>query len=237
MKILGIIGGLGPMATAHFLTLVTQMSVAATDQEHIEILMHSRPAIPDRTAFIVGKSPKSPEADLVALARELAAAGAEVIAIPCFTACYFYEAYSQAAGVLVLHPIIDTATHLREAGIKTAGIMATDGMLASRLYQEHLTRLSITPLVPEPDEQRQLMSLIYDDIKSGKPADFARFTALSQHLFERGAEAILLGCSELSLFKRDHPLPTGYLDVLEVLARSAVRECGELRGEYERLVV
>ena len=60
MKKLGVIGGLGPMATAYFLQLLTQMSDAETDQEHMEILLHSKPRIPDRTRFILGRSGENP---------------------------------------------------------------------------------------------------------------------------------------------------------------------------------
>lgn len=60
MKKLGVIGGLGPMATVYFLQLITQMSDARTDQEHMEIILHSKPRIPDRTRFIIGKSTENP---------------------------------------------------------------------------------------------------------------------------------------------------------------------------------
>jgi aspartate racemase len=220
------------MATAHFLTLLTEMSEAERDQEHLEILMHSLPSIPDRTAYIIGASDESPEADLARLARELAEMGADVLAIPCFTACYFYEVYSKAAGIPVIHPIRETATILCEEQISTAGVLATDGMLASNIFQDTFKAAGINMLTLEGEEQKKLMSLIYDEIKSGKVGDFATFMALSQTLFMRGAEIILLGCSELSLMKRDHELPPGYLDVLEVLARSAILECGNLRAEY-----
>lgn len=81
-----------------------------------------------------------------------------------------------------------------------------------------------------------MMKLIYEEIKAGKPADPGKLQAVSEQLFRRGAQAVLLACTELSLVKKEHALGAGYLDVLEVLARSAVLSCGRLREEYKNLI-
>jgi aspartate racemase len=234
MKKLGIIGGLGPMATARFLALITQMSQAAKDQDHIEILLHSRPGIPDRTAFITGQSDLNPEADLVSVGKNLANAGAEILAIPCFSAHYFIEAIRAEAKLPVIDAITETASCLKEAGIQCAGILATDGMIYSRLYQEKLGEAGIKALLPEKEEQKSIVRLIYD-LKGGNAVDLTQFSLISQQLFSNGADVVLLGCSDLSILKCDQNLPSGYLDVLEVLARKAVTQCGRLRPEYEKL--
>ncbi|MCL2718195.1 MAG: amino acid racemase [Lachnospiraceae bacterium] len=234
MKKLGIIGGLGPMATAHFLTLITKMSEAEKEQDHIEILLHSRPGIPDRSAFITGKATLSPEADLIELGRKLANSGAEILAIPCFTAHYFMEVIRTAAGIPVIDAIDEVALYLKETGIKSVGILATDGMIESRLYQDKLQKAGSEVILPEAKGQKQIVDLIYE-IKGGRTAGFEKLKELSQPLFADGAELILLGCSELSIIKNGHYLPPEYLDVLEVLARRVVLECGNLRKEYVNL--
>ena len=81
-----------------------------------------------------------------------------------------------------------------------------------------------------------MMHLIYENVKAGCPVETDRFEEVSGQLFDRGAQAVLLACTELSLIKRDHPVGPGILDVMEVLARKAVRTCGHLKGEYERLI-
>ena len=91
MKRLGIIGGLGPMATAYFLRLIVEMTDAKTDQEHIEVLLHSKPQIPDRTRYILGLSEENPMPELLAVGKSLTAQGVEVIAIPCITAHFFQK--------------------------------------------------------------------------------------------------------------------------------------------------
>jgi len=236
MKKLGIIGGLGPMATAHYLALITQMSEALKDQDHIEILLHSCPKIPDRTDFITGKSALNPEPDLVMLGKELANAGAEIITVPCFTAHYFLQAIRSAIDIPVIDAIDETALYLKNAGIGHAGIIATDGMLCSGLYQDKLKAAGIKTYLPNPEAQRKIMELIYK-IKSGQVIDHDCFIQISQPLFNSGAEIVLLGCSDLSLLKNNQNLGNGYLDVLSVLSRRAVLECGKLRPEYLDLTI
>ena len=91
MKTLGVIGGLGPMATAYFLQLVTQMSDAKTDQDHMEIIMLSKPSIPDRTKYIIGQSADNPVGEMILAGKKLKEDGADLIAIPCITAHYFHD--------------------------------------------------------------------------------------------------------------------------------------------------
>lgn len=236
MKILGVLGGLGPMASAYFLQLITQMSEARTDQEHMEVILHSKPQIPDRTQYILGRSADNPVPQMVQAGRGLAAQGAELLAIPCVTAHYFQEQLEAEIGIPILNAIEETAIYLEQASVACAGVLATDGTLSSGLFQSCLSRHGISCIVPEAQEQRMVMQLIYDDVKAGKPVELSLFTAVSERLFAQGVQVILLACTELSLIKRDHPLGAGYLDVLEVLARQAVLRCGRLKKEYESLI-
>lgn len=236
MKILGVLGGLGPMASAYFLQLITQMSEARTDQEHMEVILHSKPQIPDRTQYILGKSNDNPVPQMVLAGRGLAAQGAELLAIPCVTAHYFQEQLEAEIGIPILNAIEETAIYLKQAKVARAGVLATDGTLSSGLFQSCLSRHGIGCIVPEAQEQKMVMQLIYDDVKAGKPVELPLFAAVSERLFAQGVEVILLACTELSLIKRDHSLGAGYLDVLEVLARQAVVQCGRLKQEYESLI-
>ena len=91
MKKLGVIGGLGPMATAYFFQLVTQMSYAECDQEHMETIIYSKPNIADRTKYILNRNEKNPVGDIIEVGNILKASGADVIAIPCITAHFFHS--------------------------------------------------------------------------------------------------------------------------------------------------
>lgn len=236
MNTLGIIGGLGPMATVYFMQMLTQMSDAETDQEHMDILMCSKPSIPDRTQYILGKSNKSPVPEMIQAGRMLKRMGADIIAIPCITAHYFHGELENGIGLPVINAITETARYFAKKKISRIGILATDGTIRSGMFQKALKAYGIQSLVPEEAGQREVMSIIYDEVKAGKTVDIERFKMASDELFSEGAQVILLGCTELSLVKRDFALPAGYFDVMELLAGKALKCCGYVRKEYEELI-
>lgn len=236
-KRLGVIGGLGPLATAYFFELVIQMTAAKVDQEHVEMLIYNRPAIPDRTSYILGESKENPLPEMIETGQWLVEQGAEVIAIPCITAHYFHKELTEAIAAPVIHIIRETAAHLAAYGIKKAGIMATDGTVCSGLFQKELEDCGIDWAVPDKRNQQYVMELIYEDVKAGRPIELEKFSSVTAYLREQGAEVIILGCTELSLIKRDYAIGSGYLDAMEVLARQAVLCChADLKGEYQCLI-
>ncbi len=236
MKKLGVIGGLGPMASVYFLERLTQMTDAKVDQEHIEVMIHSCPQIPDRTDFILGKSDKDPYPQLVSVGKGLAAAGAEVLAIPCITAHYFEEKLQGDIPIPIIDGLRETADYLAARGITKAGLMATDGTVMSGLLEKRLKERGISCILPDEDNQRAVMSIIYHDVKSGLPIDYEKFRKITKSLYGQGAEVVILGCTELSVVKRDFNMPDGIIDILDVLSRAAVLRCGKLKKEYEELI-
>ena len=237
MKKLGIIGGLGPMATAYFLHLIINMTDAEKDQEHIEVLLHSKPQIPDRTNYILGVSKESPMPYLSQIGKSLVEQGADIIAIPCITAHFFQSKLEEEINCPIINAIEETAIYLKEENVSKVGIMATDGTIQSELFQNTLKKYDIECIIPEKSLQQKVMSIIYDNVKAGCPIDMEAFNAVTGKLFEEGAQVILLGCTELSMVKRDCNISKGFLDVMEVLARRVVLECGELKQEYKHLIV
>lgn len=236
MKRLGIIGGLGPMASAYFLRLIVEMTDAKADQEHIEVILHSKPQIPDRTQFILGKSSENPMPQLIETGRSLLAQGANVIAIPCITAHFFQKRLEEEIGAYIINTIEETARYLKSEGISCAGIMATKGTIQSKLFQRVFKDYGITCRIPGAAGQDKVMHIIYDNVKAGLPVEMDIFEQVSKELHDGGAEVILLGCTELSMIKRDYKIGKGYLDVMEVLARQAVLICGKLKSQYEHLI-
>ena len=236
MKTLGVIGGLGPMATAYFLQLITQMTDAATDQEHMEILIHSKPQIPDRTKYILGESQNSPVEDMVEVGRNLVSQGAEVLAMPCITAHYFQKELESTIGIPIINGLEETALYLKERGYEKIGIMATDGTIQSRIFQGTLEKYKMQVSVPGEQNQKKVMHLIYDNVKAGKTLEQELFEEVTDELFQKGVQIILLGCTELSLIKKECTLPPGFLDVMEVLAQKAVLSCACLKEEYKELI-
>ena len=237
MRTLGVIGGLGPIATAHFMELIIRMTEAQTDQEHLDMIIYNRPSIPDRTSYILDQSKPNPLPEMIRVGNTLARQGAKLIAIPCMTAHYFHRELTRYIEAPIVHAIHETAVHLKKHGITRAGIMATDGTIRSKLFQQELEKHGITPVIPGEKGQKCVMSVIYDDIKANRPAGMDKFDLAARDLREAGAQAIILGCTELSLVKRDYPIGAGYLDAMEVLARRCVLECGgRLKEEYQNLI-
>ncbi len=233
---LGVIGGLGPMATAYYLELVIRMTDVCRDQDHPPIIIMNMPTIPDRTAFILGQSGEDPLPPMVELGRQMKGLGATVIATPCVTAHYFHEELQRQIGLPVIHVIRRTAQILRDAGIRRVGLMATDGTVQSGIFQRQIEERGMELILPSAEAQKGVMTLIYDQIKAGIKPDMALFAAIREDLRRQGAQVVVLGCTELSLLKKEQDLGDGILDALEVLARESVIACGkDVKPEFDQL--
>lgn len=224
------------MASAYFMQLLMQMTDAQKDQDHIEVILHSCPSIPDRSQYILGTGSRNPVPEMCGVGKGLVRSGAQIIAIPCITAHYFYEVLEKEIGVPIIHAIRETAQYLKERRLHTVGIMATDGTVQTGLFTAELEKSGIRCVYPSPEKQRMVMSLIYDEVKSGKAISREGVEQISEELFMAGAQLVLLGCTELSIAKRDYGLREGFLDVMEVLAKCSVERCGRLKPEYRELV-
>ncbi len=236
-NVLGVIGGLGPLATASFMERIVEMTDARVEQDNVDMIVYNFPSIPDRTGYILGSNLKSPLPGLLNCARALARQGVSCIAIPCVTAHYFHRELQKKVDVPILNAVCDTAAVLKKAGIQRAGIMATNGTVRSHLLTRELENAGITPILPSGQRQQDVMHLIYENVKAGKEVEPDRFFAVQQELTDCGSEVIILGCTELSLIRRDHPLESRFLDMMDVLAREAVLRCGKkLSPQYHDLL-
>ena len=237
MRKLGVIGGLGPAATAYFLELIIKMTDAHCDQEHLETIIYNCPRIPDRTNYILNPSNDSPVNLMVHIGKSLVEQGVHCIAIPCITAHYFYDDLLKTIKMPIIHAVKETAIHLKENGVRTAGIIASDGTITSELFQRQLIHAGIDPIVPANGSQHDAMNIVYRNIKAGRPAQMDKFYSIVHELRKNGAEVIILGCTELSLIKRDCPIGAGYIDAMEVLAKTSIINChGRLKKQYKCLI-
>lgn len=236
MRKLGVIGGLGPMATAVFMKMVVEMTDAAVDQEHIEMIIYNCPRIPDRTKFILGQSSLDPAPEMIEIGKNLVGQGAELIAIPCITANYFYEQLSDGIHARIINIIDEIYAYLAERDIRCAGLMATSGTIESRLFQRVFEERGCKLAIPSPERQRDVMHVIYENVKANRPVEMDRFLAASQELREAGAEVVILGCTELSVVRESCQIGAGFLDAMQLMAKCAVESCGKLREEYRELI-
>ncbi len=226
MKVLGVIGGLGPQATAYFLELLTALNDVKTDQEHMEVLVYSKPNTPDRTKYILGLSDESPVPVMSEVGRTLKKMGAEIIAVPCITAHYFHDILEQEIGLPIINAIEETTRYFDMRKITKIGILATDGTMKSGLFQRAMEKLGIEYVLPDKEGQKIIMNIIYDNVKAGKSVDMDAFQRVTDSMFEKGVEKVLLACTELSVIKKDYGLGQEYVDILEILAMTSLQKCG-----------
>lgn len=224
---LGVIGGMGPQATNTFYQYIIDRTDARTDQEHLSVLIFSDCAMPDRTAAILGTQAQKDEVyeRLLSDARMLERAGCTAIAVPCNTSHYFLDRVQEQISIPIVHMIRETARLLVSQGKKRPGILATDGTIRTGLYQREFAAFGIYAAAPRPAAQKQVMSLIYDDIKAGKAGDPEKFAAFTKDLVEQGCDCAVLACTELSVFANQHHLSPFYVDAMAVLAQRSSELC------------
>lgn len=225
-KTIGILGGMGPMATCDLMKKIIEHTDASCDQEHFRICVDSNTNIPDRTAAIL-EGGADPRPEMIKSAQRLQAIGAEVLIIPCNTAHYFLDDVSKTVEIPFVHMPRETAKALAERGISAAAILATDGTIQTGIYHRELEKAGITPIQPTEEDQKTLMSLIYDYVKAGKPYPHPeKLLQLQQNLQAQGAQAMILGCSELPIAFDDREVLLPAVDPTDILALSTIRHLG-----------
>jgi len=229
MNILGVMGGMGPMATVDFLRKVVANTAAKEDRDHIHTLTDSRCSIPDRTEYIAEEG-ESPAEKLIETALRLQRMGAEVIVMPCNTAHYFYEDIRQNLKVEFINMVEETAKTI--VGKECVGLLATKGTYHARIYEKTFKKYDIQVVQPPEDIKEQINTLIYD-IKGGEygPEEHREdIDTILEWFKNQGIDTVILGCSELPLifentFKEDITL----IDPSEILAMAAIRAMGRKR--------
>lgn len=232
-KTLGIVGGMGPLATVELFRLIVENTKSDNDQNHIHILIDNNTSIPDRTAYIIGNG-ASPVPEIVRSAKKLGEMGATILLIPCNTSHYFYNEIYNCTGIEIINMIEETIKMLYLIGNRSVGILATTGTLRGKLYQEGLSKYGIKAIVPSDDEQAETMKFIYEGVKAGnKNYDTIPMQNTIQSMMDQGTENIILGCTELSVGFRERGLCIKCVDSLKVLSNTAILKAGyKIRSDY-----
>ncbi len=228
MKKLGIMGGMGPAATARLFSRIIELTDVVTDQEHIKITILNNPQVPDRTAYILDETKESFVPVLQEMARALEQDGCEVLAMPCNAAHSHWRDLNDAVErATFINMLAETASLLRTLGCARPGLLATDGIIRSGVFHDELAAAGLEAIVPDEPFQRQVMSAIYDYVKAGRAIPEGLLDEVCDHVLERGADSLILGCTELAFLG----IPTRYkgapvADTIDVLAWRSVIECG-----------
>jgi aspartate racemase len=222
---LGVLGGMGPLASAEFMRRLTLLTPAVRDQDHIPAVLWSDPRVPDRTAARLGGG-EDPLPALLRGIRGLEAAGCGAIAIPCNTAHGWFDAMQAATPLPILHIVDAAAAELARLGVPrgTIGVMGTAATLAMRLYQDRLAARGYDCLVPTEEEMAALVTPAIAEVKANRVAEsHAPLAEAARRLTARGAQAVVLGCTEIPLGIAAGPaLPFPVCDTIDALARAAI---------------
>jgi aspartate racemase len=230
-KIIGIMGGMGPEATAYFYEEIIRQTRAEADQEHIKVFIYSNPEIPPRTDAIQGAGP-NPTPLLIEGFQRLKDAGADFVVMPCVTAHYFYREVKEHIDIPFIS-LLDEAIRWAQKEIpdlKKAGIVASTGTVESKLFHDVFNKAGVEVIQPEIDEQEQVMEAIFgpDGIKAGSTTGFPKETlvTIAKVLIARGADAVIAGCTEVPLVLKDRDIPVPLIEPLRIAARACIIEAG-----------
>lgn len=223
----GVLGGMGPMATNYFMKLVIELTKATCDQDHIDMIILNHATISDRTNFIIGKSLDNPSLALISDAKTLESLGVSFIVIPCNTAHFFYDDIQKNVNVEVVN-MLDCVLDEIDKNKAKVGIMATRGTIESGLYQEKALERGYEVFLPNEYYQNRIMSFIYDNVKKGKPVSFEEFEEVLTYFYTNGCDFIVIGCTELSVIVNDLGIEDRkLLDSLDILAKTVVLKKGK----------
>ena len=221
-RTIGVLGGMGPDATVDFMAKVIALTPADKDQDHIHMIVDHNPGVPNRQTAILGDG-EDPTPELAAMAARLEEAGADYLVIPCNTAYVFKDAVVSASSVPLISIIDVTVADAVAKGAEAVGVIATDGCLAAGVYQDALEKAGVKAVLPTDDEIEQFMTLC-NRIKAGYQGErVARDMAeLAKALIDRGADAVIAGCTEIPLVLQQSALAVPLISSTDVLAAATV---------------
>ena len=227
VRVVGVLGGMGPAATIDFAAKVLRHSQAArgpgsVEQDDVRLLIDSNPAVPDRNAAVAGSGP-SPGPMLADMARGLVRIGADFLVMPCNAAHAFADDIRAAAPIPFVSLIDEAAAAVLATGACQVGILAVAATAQARLYERALEPLGIACVVPSGALRERFMDAVWR-IKRGDTGEAAgaAMRAVAEALLEEGAELIVAACTEVPLVLAPGDLPVAMLDTTDILARRTV---------------
>jgi aspartate racemase len=219
-RTLGVLGGMGPAATIDFMAKIVAATPGTRDQDHVPMIVRSEPRIPDRSTAIISGS-DAPLRALVAGVRLLEGAGADMIAIPCNTAHYWYDALRAETRLPIIHIVDAVRRELMKAGVRgDIAVMATRGTILAEVYQRRLGAYGGEVIIGDETVQ-SLVDRGISSVKGGLTATPPVEEAVLR-LLDAGASKVVLACTELPIALAGSPLREHCIDATLALARDCV---------------
>lgn len=223
-RVVGVIGGMGPEATVDFMSKVIALTPARCDHDHVRMIVDNNPQTPDRQAAIKGDD-SAVRAALVEMARQLQAAGADFLVMPCNTAHAFVDDAIRAIDIPFVHIVAETVSEIEheDPQVQQVGILATDACLVAGVYQHALQAAGRKPVSLATDDQHECMRLI-GLIKAGDTSKDVRrrMAGLAERLIEAGADIVIAGCTEIPLVLTNNDIKVPLISSTDVLAKCTV---------------
>ncbi|MFC2161703.1 aspartate/glutamate racemase family protein [Acidobacteriota bacterium] len=230
-KTIGILGGMGPEATAYMYSLIIKHTEVEKDQDHIRTFIYSNPEIPPRTDAIM-KQGLSPVPFLMEGIRRLKDAGADFVIVPCVTAHYFLPEVFEQIDIPFLSLLDESLNWAKDniPGLKKVGLISSTGTLASNLFQNLFGQAGMELLTLEDKDQQRIMAAIFGPggIKAGFTSGPAKIDIVraAKKLAAGGAEAVIAGCTELPLVLKAADISVPLIEPMEILAKKSILEAG-----------
>ena len=226
-KTIGIIGGIGSEATLDLYRWIIQLTPVSSDQDHIPVLIYSLPQIPDRTQHLLYGG-DDPLPLLIHTGQALEKAGADFVVIPCNTAHAFLSKLQPQLSIPIISMIDETVGYIKHVAPKTrVGLLATTGTVKTRIYEDALRAEGVEVVLPDADYQEDyVMEAVYGarGVKAGytEGTPVELITQACQHVIENGAEAVIMGCTEIPLILKAESVPVPLINPTQILAQAAV---------------
>ena len=226
-KIVGIIGGMGPEATVDLMNRVIKATSARDDIDHIRMLVDNNPKVPSRIRALIEKNGESPLECLQDMARRLEGWGVDFLAIPCNTAHYYHRGVQEAVRIPLLDMIGLSVNFITSQipDLKTVGLLASSAVFDLGLYKDRFADAGVNLMLMDPDDQNKVMAAIRK-IKTSNygPEVVQMIQKVADSLARKGAQAILVACTELSIIGGQITPKVHMFDASQILAEAIVKE-------------
>lgn len=220
-KIIGIMGGMGPLASVDLQEKIIKNTRARVDADHLHVITDCYSQIPDRSAHILGRGP-DPLPFMIESARRLEKAGAEALLIACNTAHYYLEDLKKSVDIPFISLLESALREAKKRNVARLAILSTKATYELGLYQRLCDSYGISYVDNSPQDLDLLMKVIYQVKAGNMHSDLEDMRALVDKYKEDGAQSFILGCSELPIYFSHNDMGLDVLDPTLCLAREAI---------------
>lgn len=224
-QIIGVLGGMGPLATASFYTKLIEETKVTNDQDHFRVIIDSNPKIPDRTkAILYGGA--SPIEEMIETAHNLEQSGATVLVMPCITAHYYYDEIQKNVTIPFHHVLkgLNDFLNTEYPSVKRVGVLSTTATREAKLFQS-FTKNKEVIFPDEIEQESKVMEAIFglNGIKQGNKGEYPKHLlkeVADSLIYEKQCELIIGGCTEVELVLNSDDLTVPFIDPMKIAAQN-----------------